>query len=42
MIRTPTPAKRVKKPNIFLRLLALLTTAGLLLGALALDRKSTV
>ena len=36
MIRTPTPAKRVKKPNIFLRLLALLTTAGLLLGALAL------
>lgn len=31
-----TPAKKPKKPNIILRLLALLVTAALVLGALAL------
>ena len=35
-VKKAPPAKRVKKPNILLRILALGTTAALVLGALAL------
>lgn len=35
-MKNDSPAKKVKKPNLFFRLLALLVTAALVLGALAL------